>query len=174
MKDGRRARDRHDLMPLCEKPRYESFPRIRDKGSPRIGYEGQRISRIQSAENFVNSGRFIVGVQGEKSGGDPEVPQEGSRMTGVFGEDDGHLAQDPDRAGREVLQIPHRGADQIQNPHGIGAPLPPPTCYKCSRIFFSMWDLGYAPTIVSTCFPSLKRRIDGIDRTPKRLVTEGF
>src|SRR2546429_142655 len=43
-------------------------------------------------------------------------------------------------------------------------------CYdKCCWIFCSKTGFGYAPTSVSTCRPSLKNRILGIERTLKRV-----
>jgi hypothetical protein len=62
-------------------------------------------------EYFFGSGGLVVRMEGEKSGGDPEVPQQDPGIAGVFGQDQGYLAEDAGRAGGEVFQIPHRGAD---------------------------------------------------------------
>src|SRR5205814_5750639 len=47
----------------------------------------------------------------------------------------------------------------------------PGGCYdRCCWIFCSNIGFGYAPTSVSTCRPSLKNRILGIERTLKRIA----
>src|SRR5437764_14235170 len=69
---------------------------------------------------------------------------------------------------REVREANRR----VHQASGARAHGPSPGgCYdRCCWIFCSNIGFGYAPTSVSTCRPSLKNRILGIERTLKRIA----
>src|SRR5687768_20996 len=117
-----------------------------------------------------------------------------ARMTRVFGENRGHAPQRLDRAQADVAKIADGRTDHEQLTcgrvsHGVhrgrmlndnrldGAGHPGgkvsrarPSRYACSANFRSRCDFGTAPTTVSTCFPSLKNRMLGMDRTLNRIA----
>src|SRR5437867_2878548 len=99
-----RARAWHRLDAQARRARgtHDAFAGIADAGTARVGDEGDAVAAPEPFEDFLAAAGFVEGEATDQRLADPEVLQQLAGAPGVFGGDDVALAQDTQRAQRDV------------------------------------------------------------------------
>src|SRR5512143_839101 len=118
-RDGRGGSgDRHDLMAGVDRGTNELLARIGERGRSRVRDERDVPATVQLPDELDRLPAVVeVGVRREVLRLDPVAPQQDLRVSGVLARDHVHLLQDPERAMRDVLEVPDGRRDEIELPH---------------------------------------------------------
>ncbi len=109
------SRNRRDPDPLGARRPHQVKARVGDQRRARIGNQGDVLPRQQPGDEAPPRIPFIVIVAGRKRRLDAEMAQQARRMTGVFGGDQGHIAQDLEGAGGDVVQVADGRGNHIKS-----------------------------------------------------------
>jgi len=114
--EGRRSGDGRDRMAGREGGGDERLSRIGDAGCPGVADEGD-VARGERIQEKVAAGALVEGVVADQGRLDAEVRQQAPGVPGILGGDRGHITEDAECAGGDVLEVADRRGDDVEGAH---------------------------------------------------------
>src|SRR5207244_7156627 len=96
--------------------------RIADARRACVSHHRHAFAAAQPVQQFRDAAALVVLVKAHDLSGDPELIEQAPGPAGVLGRDQVRFAEHPQRAPRDVLEIPDRSGYQEQRPSAPGAP----------------------------------------------------
>src|SRR5688572_10488545 len=119
--DRARSGDADDLVTGVDRSTYERFARVRERRRARIRHERDVPGAVQLSDEDRDLAPVVeLVVRGEVLRPDVVPPQQDLGMPRVLAGDHVDLLQDPERTGRDVLEVADRGRDEIELSHRRG------------------------------------------------------